>query len=177
MEGALTAGSSATLGDRLRVAERLLLLGRVVRRRVVLEEQVHVVVGQARHRVGLPDPARVEAHDVVRLADLLAEEEARELGILQPGRTGPTGVEDQGADLLGRIEGGHLAQGDLEGVAVRLGIVDRDLDASALVRRASLARLQSTSCGVEGGELCRVVGARRSERGRRRGGPEGVRRP
>jgi hypothetical protein len=64
------------------------LLGRRVRRAVVREERVELAVGEAVQRPALSDTARVEADDVVALADRLGDDRDRSPGVVEPGGTG-----------------------------------------------------------------------------------------
>ena len=112
-------------------------------------------------------PRGIETDDVVCRTQLRCEREGRELGVLHPGRARAAGVDEQRAEALVGIGGRGLAHREGETVAARLRVVDGDLDRRALMAGAVAAGLPVHLLGVEGRQLCRVVGVGRPGRGGR----------
>ncbi len=94
---------------------------------------------------GGADAAGVEADDVVGLV-----ESGRELGLVvlhhvHPGVAGAAGVDEEGA-LAHRAGGQVLLHRDLNGLAIRLGVVQRHLDLGAL-KTGPVSGLRHTTSG------------------------------
>ncbi len=152
-----------------------LLRGRRGRGRV--DEGVHLTVAQALHRIGLADAPRVEADEVVAGEDGRVDHVPRG-GVLQAGAARAAGVHQQRAEPVRRVGGGLAHHRDPDGLARRVGVVQRHLQRAALV--AAVARGPGEFLAVERGQVrCGARGqpglAGESGRVRVRGGTAGQR--
>ncbi len=148
------------------VREGLLLRG-VVGRGVGAEEGVELGVGEAVDGRGAADAARVEPDDVVGVTHTLADDEVGRPGVVDPGPAGTPRVDDERPEALGLLPRRHLHQGQLEGVALGVVVVDGDLEGRAL---RSLAVGPVETLGVEARERLGARGrALRRDRDRRGG--------
>ena len=146
----------AGLGERLERGLFLLGLLGVGQVEGGVEELAEVVVVIALYRGGLADPSGVEPHDVVLLPDAIAEIGVGPAGHVYSGGAGPSGVDEERPHRL-LARGGHLRHRDGDRLALRLRVVEGDLDlcASQVAVLALLARFPGHLLLVEGIEALR----------------------
>jgi hypothetical protein len=108
----------------------LRLLGDIVRARVLGEELVQLLVGDAVDGRAFADSPRVDADDVVAVENLGREDLRHVVGEVDNAATGAAGIDEQTASALS-LRSDDLDR-QLERLAVRLVIVDGHLDLGAL---------------------------------------------
>ena len=104
------------------------------------EELVGLLRAGALERGALPDPSRVEADDVEVADQLLAEaERTRRRRSRRPSRRGRPGSPRAARRACHVASPGHAQHGELDHLAVGVGVVEGHLEAGALVARRSCA--------------------------------------
>ena len=152
----------AVIGELLGEVDGFLSLLRGLGRDVGLGEEAVVVVDAVDGRLALAGAPRIPADDVEMVEQLLVVgHEFGEDGELAPTESRPAGVHEQGTDPLVGLGGAVAGEVELEGGALGIGVVDRDVERRNIDALGGLLPLDRSRLELIGSSWWRTaVGAR-----------------